>query len=205
MILFRDRVGEKAAPGALEYTLSGVKAGYASFADSFPQGSRIQYCADGDGDFEVGEGIFSNGVISRDLILGSSDGVLPVDWAIGSVNIVCVVAAATVQSIVNRGVYLNVIGELSATMPGLMPFYPPTDMRILSMVGWVGEKPIGSDVVYALSRNGVLVAEGSVPNNVSRGVEVPLSVSLTPADYINIEVTAVGDTFPGTNLTVHLK
>ncbi len=73
--------------GTIDYVLDGAVSGFQSFSAGIGDANNVVYGCKNDTDFEVGHGVYDTGVISRTVILGSSNGGAKVNWPPGEKEI----------------------------------------------------------------------------------------------------------------------
>ncbi|MBF0127752.1 MAG: hypothetical protein HQM02_11145 [Magnetococcales bacterium] len=105
--------------------------------------------------------------------------------------------------IANTGVSVTTPGILQV-LTGTSRWYPPQAVSFNSMEAWVGTAPAGSTLQFTLSKNNVAVATGSIDAGNHRMVATPVTLDLTPSDWLTLDVTQVGSSIPGSDLTVRL-
>lgn len=96
--LYYDRVKETAQDvGSATFTLRGAPLGFRAFSAAFGDGDLTSYAAVHltSGQWEVGDGTYDGGTLTRDTVRASSTGSL-VAFDAGPVRITCVRPAATV-------------------------------------------------------------------------------------------------------------
>ncbi|MBF0629103.1 MAG: hypothetical protein HQL91_12875, partial [Magnetococcales bacterium] len=206
MLVFADRVKESASvAGSGPYTLTGAIIGFQGFVAALGDGSKCAYCAESGAAWEVGEGTINAaaGTLSRDRILSSSNLGSAVSWPAGTVALFCVAPASVIQRVANNGVIVSTDGLLQV-MTGTARWYPPQAVAFGSMEAWVGTAPVGGPVQFTLRKNGVSTATGSIAAGSQRMAFTPISLSLTPSDWLTLDVTQVGSSVAGSDLTVRL-
>lgn len=83
-----DRVKQTTSTtGTGSYSLNGTVDGFDTFSSRLSTGSVVEYCCTDGTDYEVGEGTFASGGLSRDTILQSSNGDAAVNWGSGDKDI----------------------------------------------------------------------------------------------------------------------
>lgn len=89
-------------------------------------------------------------------------------------------------------------------LTGTARFYPPNDITLLSIRLAVGTAPVGADVNVEIFKNGALLQALSIPDglNVSNKFLPPSPLLVNSTDYLTVNVTQVGSTTPGADLTV---
>lgn len=102
-------------------------------------------------------------------------------------------------------VLLGFLGDLSVS-PGECRWYPRTTVTLQTFEAWVGVAPVGAGVMFVVKKNGNSVATGSVAEGENKMVtQTGLNVDVTPADYLTADVTQVGSTETGKNLSIRLE
>ncbi|MBF0152100.1 MAG: hypothetical protein HQL84_18955 [Magnetococcales bacterium] len=207
MLSFADRVREQATVSGLgTHVLAGAVSGHQGFVAGVGDGSWCAYCAEAGPSWEVGEGVVdaASGTLSRERILSSSNAGAAVDWPAGSVVAVfCVAPAAVYRMIANTGVSVTTPGMLQVLI-GTSRWYPPQAVSFNSMEAWVGTASAGSALQFALNKNNVAIATGSIAAGNHRMAVTPVTLDLTPSDWLTLDVTQVGSSIPGSDLTVRL-
>lgn len=103
-----DRVREtSSSTGTGDFSVTGAFTGFTTFADAIGDGNSTYYTITNDsaGQWEVGVGTYSSGVLSRDSVLTSSNNNLLVNFSSGSKEVFCTYPA-------ERSVYNNPDGSL---------------------------------------------------------------------------------------------
>ncbi|MBF0626487.1 MAG: hypothetical protein HQL82_16990 [Magnetococcales bacterium] len=207
MLTFADRVKESAAvSGAGAYILNGAVPGHQGFIEALGGDRRCAWCAERGSLWEVGEGLVdaAGGTISRERILSSSNGGAAVDWPAGSVvALFCVAPAEVIQRGVRSGVTVTTPGMLRV-QPGVARWYPPMAVIFTAWEAWVGQAPGGVAALFTLRKNGLAVASGSIAAGSYRMSHEAISLSLTPDDWLTLDLTQTGVSPPGSDLTVRL-
>ncbi|MBF0339592.1 MAG: hypothetical protein HQL95_01345 [Magnetococcales bacterium] len=206
MLAFADRVKESASvSGAGVYTLQGAMVGYQGFVAALGDGIRCAYCAESGASWEVGEGTIdaAAGTLSRDRILSSSNLGVAVVWPAGTVALFCVAPASVIQRVSNSGVIVSTDGPLQV-MTGTARWYPPQAVAFGAMEAWVGTASVGSAIQFSLRKNGVVVATGTIAAGSHRMAATPVTLDLTPADWLTLDIVQVGSSAPGSDLHVRL-
>jgi len=207
MLTFADRVKESAAVfGAGAYVLNGAVPGHQSFVEAIGGNQRCAWCAERGSLWEVGEGIVdaAGGTLSRERILSSSNGGVAVDWPAGSVvALFCVAPAEVVQRGVRSGVTVTTPGMLRV-QTGSARWYPPMAVTFTTWEAWLGQAPGGIAAQFTLRKNGLAVASGSIAAGNQRMLHEAISLSLTPDDWLTLDITQTGVSPPGADLTVRL-
>lgn len=82
---FGDRIQETTATtGTGTLTLAGAVTGFRAFSASFEDGDRVPYAIALGAQWEVGEGIYSAGTLTRENVLSSSNAGTLVDFSAGN-------------------------------------------------------------------------------------------------------------------------
>lgn len=96
-LVFNDRVKELTNTiGTDPYSLGNPVTGFSTFASSFSDGDETAYvCTDGDS-YEVGHGTISGSglLLSRDVIIRSTNANMAVSWPSGLKSILCTASSA---------------------------------------------------------------------------------------------------------------
>jgi len=69
----------------------------------------------------------------------------------------------------------------------------------------VGLPPVGSDLTADILVNGSVVATLTMPDGDEWLPPVPLNIPVSEGDYITVDITAVGSTSAGSNLTIYIQ
>ena len=80
-------------------------------------------------------------------------------------------------------------------------YYSDLDLDIVRVRAAVGTPPTGNPVVVEVLRNGVSVAEVEIPEGEHTNY-LDVSEPFTTGDYLTVNITAVGSTQSGADLTV---
>lgn len=79
----------------------------------------------------------------------------------------------------------------------------PYAFTALQLVVDLGSPPVGADFVLVLNRNSAPWVTATVPDGQST-VSVPINQTIVPDDYLTIDITSVGSTSAGAELTATL-
>jgi hypothetical protein len=94
---------------------------------------------------------------------------------------------------VSRYVNLSLIGDISPPVTGQARFYPPSPILITKIYASVSLQPTGGDFTFLIKKNGVNTgAILTIPSGAFTMTPVTVSISLTSADYLTVDVTGVG-------------
>jgi hypothetical protein len=107
-LVLSDRVREVSTSSGLgSFTPSGAFTGFTTFAAAIGAGNTTYYTITNDSlaQWEVGVGTFDGTVISRDIVLTSSNADAKVNFGVGSKEVFCTLPA-------ERAVYNNADGSL---------------------------------------------------------------------------------------------
>ena len=101
-------------------------------------------------------------------------------------------------------VYVNTFYPGNLTVKtGTVRWYPPKQITFNYLEMFVSAPATGSDIVIALNKNAVLLAQYTLPQGQNTaGFAITESVSTT--DYLTYDIVQIGSTNPGTNLQVRL-
>lgn len=84
--ILNDRVKQSiSSTGTDALVLGGTSSGYISFADGVGDGNSTYYAIENLPKWEVGIGTYNNGILTRDIILNSSNNNNPIDITISSI------------------------------------------------------------------------------------------------------------------------
>ncbi len=100
MSLYADRVQETSTTtGTGTLTLAGAVSAYRTFAAAFSDGTTVRYAIVGGTDWEVGEGVYSAGTLTRVTVFSSSNAGALVSFAAGAKTVWCDVPAAAFEGV----------------------------------------------------------------------------------------------------------
>ncbi len=103
---FLDRVQETTTTTLTgTVTLLGAVTGFRTFASAFATGERVVYCIVGGSEWEVGEGTYTGGTLTRDLVRSSSNAGALVSFSAGTKAVFCTLPA---QMAVDLGVTIAI-------------------------------------------------------------------------------------------------
>jgi hypothetical protein len=97
-------------------------------------------------------------------------------------------------------VTLNQSGDLEATT-GTKRWYAPKDLTIKKITARVGTAAAGSSINITVNKNGSSAATTSIAAG-STKQESTVSISLNEDDYLTVDITQVGSTTAGTDLSI---
>ena len=78
------------------------------------------------------------------------------------------------------------------------------DLAIKRVIAHVITAPVGSDITASVYKNGVLIATITIAAGTNDS-NVVASGGLVSGDYLDMSITAVGSTTPGSHLTVQVE
>lgn len=110
-LVVKDRVKETStSTGTGSFTLSGAVAGFQTFASTLTNGDTTYYAITdaGTGDFEVGLGTYNSGVLTRDTVFETHNGLAFVDFNAGEKEVFITYPA-------DKAVYLDADGKVAPT------------------------------------------------------------------------------------------
>lgn len=100
VLLFADRVQETTiTTGSGTVTLAGAVPAYRAFSTAFSDGDSVRYVIVGGAEWEVGEGIYTGGTLSRVTVFTSSNANALVVFSAGSKYVWCDIPAATFSNL----------------------------------------------------------------------------------------------------------
>ncbi len=204
MLSFGDRVKEMTiVSGVGNYTFAGAYVGMRGFLATLGAGATCQYCAESATSWEIGEGTINiAGYITRDKVISSSNGNALVSWPSNSyVTLYDTVTSDLLQNLVRKGVTVASAGVLSVNQ-GNARWYPPNNCTVTAWDAWVGTASSGGNIGFAARKNGAVVATGAVLAGLYRMTHTAIAIPLTTSDYLTLDVTTVGTTVVGSDLTV---
>lgn len=94
-----------------------------------------------------------------------------------------------------------------APATGRMKYRFPMNATLIGISAAMGEgtPPVGSDLTMDINVNGSVVYTLTVPDGVEDVSEIPLNIPVVMGDYITADITAVGATSPGEDLSVFIR
>ena len=93
-------------------------------------------------------------------------------------------------------------GDLTVAT-GSARLYPPRNLTLSQWEIWAGTAPTGADVVVVVNKNGAPVETLTLPAGSNYASGVATAVLLT-TDYLTVDVTQVGSTIAGSDLSTRL-
>ncbi|MBF0140067.1 MAG: hypothetical protein HQL74_07290 [Magnetococcales bacterium] len=115
--------------------------------------------------------------------------------------------AVTIDTIraLGRCKQVYITGRLT-TLAGTSRWYPPENITVSMMTGWVGVAPTGANLIFKLLKNGSIIATCTITASAyTSDTASGIASSLTPSDYLTLDITQVGTTVPGTDLGVRIS
>jgi len=85
---------------------------------------------------------------------------------------------------------------------GSMRKYVEAAAEVTLVRAALGTAPAGSGLTVRVNVNGALRATVTIPAGANTATGAPSTTSLAAGDYLTFDVTAIGSTTPGSNLTV---
>lgn len=137
--------------------------------------------------------VISNGVISsvpESLPTASTTtlGGVKVDGTTITVNNGIISSSAAQVQIVEYTKQLNFVGPIQ-TETGTLRWYPDTDILITNVFLVAGTAPTIGSLGMNILKNGSVIDVITLPLNINKTTNKTLSISLTPNDYITVDVT----------------
>ncbi len=137
---------------------------------------------------------------------------LPDAGAIQEEDLVPVVQNGTTRKITTdklakpgRSISVTTTGTLKV-MTGVARYYPQRAITLDNLSAFVGEAPQGANLIFDLLKNGTVITTGTVIDGQFKAAEIGgLAISLTPADYLTMDITQVGASIPGAELRVRIS
>lgn len=100
MALYADRVSETTTTtGTGTITLGGASLGYRAFSAAFTNGDTVRYTIAAGSEWEVGEGVYNAGTLTRPTILSSSNSGSAVSFSAGTKQVWCDIPAAALANL----------------------------------------------------------------------------------------------------------
>lgn len=92
-------------------------------------------------------------------------------------------------------------------LAGKARFYPANTISVVTVRAAVGTAPVGANVVAQLKKNGTVVETITISNGANEsGLITPSpALSLTSGDFLTVDVTQVGSSIAGSDLTVIIE
>lgn len=103
-----------------------------------------------------------------------------------------------------RSIQLAQTGTLAVTT-GTARWYAPANLSISAVEARVVTPATGSPIGIALDRNGIAIANVSIPAGSGSNSRANLSLAVSSGDYLTVDVTSVGSTTAGSDLYVMVK
>ncbi len=101
-MVYGDRIQETTTTtGTGTFTLGGAVTGFQSFSNAFANGTVVTYTVAGGAEWEVGEGTYSAGTLTRTTIFSSSNSNSIVTFSAGTKAIFCDAPASQLNSLFN--------------------------------------------------------------------------------------------------------
>ena len=99
---------------------------------------------------------------------------------------------------------LNVAGTLTL-MTGTARWYPTQNIQLISVQSHVNTPPVGANILISIKKNGVVIISGVsiIPSTNSSSI-VSDSTLATIGDYLTVDITQIGSSTPGSDLTVQI-
>lgn len=89
----------------------------------------------------------------------------------------------------------------NALPPGL---YVPAAVHLVGLVAALGTAPVGADLVFTVTNAGTMLASVTIAAG-STAAAVQLNIAVDAGSYLQLNVTAIGSTTPGADLSVALQ
>ena len=113
-------------------------------------------------------------------------------------------AISQALSTIKQSVRSTTTGAL-AVLTGTARMYPSDNMTVRSAFAAVNTPPSGDDIKIDILKNGVSILGGvflTIPASQNKSVVLPITASLTPDDYLTIDIVQVGTMVAGSDLVV---
>jgi hypothetical protein len=98
-------------------------------------------------------------------------------------------------------------GELILTL-GSARWYPVSNISIDNIKANVGYPALGNDLIIDVNKNGQSIVAGGFPiltgQNESADI-TPTNLTVTPSDYITVDIMQIGAVYPGSDLAVTIQ
>lgn len=100
-------------------------------------------------------------------------------------------------------VMLGVAGNITV-QTGKSRYYAPRALTISQLRASVNTAPTGASLIVSLRKNGTIVAVVTIAASVNTGTS-SLALAVAAGDYLQVDVTQVGSTVAGADLTVQVE
>jgi hypothetical protein len=99
---------------------------------------------------------------------------------------------------------MSVAGTL-ATYTGQLRWYPPASIALSDVTASVGAAPTGADLIVTLKKNGSSIGTCTISAGANTSSVTANTTALATTDYVTADITQVGSTIAGADLTVRLR
>lgn len=90
----------------------------------------------------------------------------------------------------------------NALPPGL---YVPAAVSLVGLVAMVGTAPVGADLVFTVTNAGAALATVTIAAGSTAATQVLANLAVAAGSYLQLNVTGIGSTTPGADLSVALQ
>jgi hypothetical protein len=142
-----------------------------------------------------------NVIIGTDSITVASNITVGQNLVVGNIFAANILTSAGIPYIGTQQKVLYQPGTLIATV-GKARWYPPSTISINQIRAIMVVPPVGRSANVNVNKNGSLVTSLGVPANSNAFAYSNVTVSVTPADYITVDVVQAGNISPGSDLHV---
>jgi hypothetical protein len=162
-----------------------------------PTGAGVYIdCIDSSGRvFSAGATWIFNGTTVSNIqtTLTDSDSALPTGGAVSD----------ALAALTNSHTY-SLAGTL-ATSTGALRWYAPEAITLVDATAAVGTAPTGADLETDVLLNGASVGTPTIADGDNLGSAASVTNTMAATDYLTVDVTQVGSTTPGANLTLRIR
>lgn len=142
-----------------------------------------------------------NVIIGTDSITVASNVTVGQNLIVGNIFAGNLLTSAGVPYVGTQQKVLYQPGTLIATV-GKARWYPPSSISINQIRAIMVVPPVGRSANLNIKKNGNVVTSVGVPANSNVFVYSNVTVTLTPTDYITVDVIQAGNISPGSDLHV---
>lgn len=148
---------------------------------------------------ELAKNLTDNGQIDKTSIAGLSS-------VIDSSGVLGLIDSDYVQlrqsaSAGDQYVQLNQAGTLQLTT-GTARWTAPKNINITNIVSIVGTAPTGSALITTVNKNGTTIDTQTIAAGTTSDTNSGLSLSVNQNDYLTVDVTQIGSTVAGSDLSI---
>lgn len=142
-----------------------------------------------------------NVIIDTDSITVASNVTIGQNLIVDNIFAANLLTSAGVPYVGTQEKILYQPGTLIATV-GKARWYPPVNVTINQIKAVMVAPPVGRSANLNVKKNGTFVTTLGIPANSNVFAYSNVTVSLTPTDYITVDITQAGNISPGSDLHV---